>query len=116
MLRFNEKGNLFEKKVQIFGAVAADRDAILLALVRICLKSLLECARLQTFAGHGYRQLQLDLHYLALTLRPLASKDAPLDTPSFFYLRNVVVCTLQSNYLRCVDILQSVQSHAGRHT
>ncbi len=67
--------------MQIFGAVAADRDAILLALVRICLKSLLECARLQTFARHGYRQLQLDLHFLALTLRPLATKDEALVHP-----------------------------------
>jgi hypothetical protein len=68
-------GNLFEKKVQIFGAVAGDRESIMLGILKICLKSLQECVRLRTFSRNGYQQIQVDLYYVAHCLRPLAAKD-----------------------------------------
>lgn len=68
-------GSLFEKKVQIFSAVSGDRESIMLGIIKICLKSFLECVRLKTFSRPGYQQLQLDLHFLGHSLRPLASKD-----------------------------------------
>jgi hypothetical protein len=76
-------GNLFEKKVQIFGAVAGDRDSIMLGILKICLKSLQECVRLRTFSRNGYQQIQLDLYFLAHSLRPLAAKDQPYAPSSF---------------------------------
>jgi hypothetical protein len=71
-------GNLFEKKVQIFGAVAGDRESIMLGILKICLKSLQECVRLRTFSRNGYQQIQVDLYYVAHCLRPLAAKDEQL--------------------------------------
>jgi hypothetical protein len=90
-------GNLFtRKKVLIFDAISGDRESILLGILKICLKSLQECVRLKTLSRHGYQQIQLDLHFLAHSLRPLASKDEPL----FNHLLEEI---LSSAAERCVE-------------
>ena len=66
----------FSKKAHFMGSASDDPATILMGVTKICLKSLLECVRLKTFSSNGYQQLQLDLHYMALSLRPLALRNA----------------------------------------
>jgi len=89
-------GDLFEKKIQIFSPVAPDLDSILLAIIKISLKSFFEFLRLQTLSKYGYQQVQVDAEYMRRILEPYACKDKGL----FARLLEEV---LKSAADRCVD-------------
>nr|CAB3267646.1 vacuolar protein sorting-associated protein 51 homolog [Phallusia mammillata] len=59
---------LFSERVDVFGPVEFSRTSILTGVVKIALKTLLECVRLKTFSKFGLQQLQVDCHYLQLYL------------------------------------------------
>lgn len=64
---------LFQEKLRIFDEVEATRAAVLLGIIKIALKSWVECVRLVTLGRTGFHQLQLDVHYMRPALRAYAS-------------------------------------------
>lgn len=59
---------LFAEKIEIFGPVEPTKVSILTGIVKIGLKTFLECARLRTYSKYGLQQMQVDIHYLQLYL------------------------------------------------
>ncbi|XP_040575275.1 vacuolar protein sorting-associated protein 51 homolog [Lepeophtheirus salmonis] len=55
---------MFSEKVEIYSPVEFSKISILSGIVKIALKTLLECVRLRTFSRFGFQQLQVDCHYL----------------------------------------------------
>ncbi|KAK3274129.1 hypothetical protein CYMTET_17674 [Cymbomonas tetramitiformis] len=62
---------IFQEKMQIFGAVEFTQGSVLTGIVKIMLKSLVECVRLQTLGRAGCQQIQLDAHFLRGSLSVL---------------------------------------------
>ena len=59
---------MFNEKIEIFAPVEFSKVSILTGIVKIALKTLLECIRLRTFSRFGFQQIQVDSHYLHLYL------------------------------------------------
>lgn len=59
---------IFSEKVDLFSPVQFDKTSILTGVIKINLKTLLECVRLRTFNKFGLQQIQVDTHYLQLYL------------------------------------------------
>lgn len=57
---------MFNEKIEIFSPVEASKVSILTGIVKIALKTLLECTRLKTFSRFGFQQMQVDVQYLNL--------------------------------------------------
>jgi len=74
--------SLFDKKVVVFVRPPDfSPSALMASIIKIGLKTLSECIRLRTFGRNGYQQLQVDLHYLQLSLpKVLGSHQLQLDT------------------------------------
>ena len=50
---------LFSERVDIFGPVEFSRTSVITGIVKIALKTLMECVRLKTFGKYGFQQLQV---------------------------------------------------------
>lgn len=59
---------LFSDKIDIFGSVQFTKISILTGIIKLSLKTLLECVRLRTFSKYGLQQIQVDTHYLQMNL------------------------------------------------
>lgn len=59
---------LFSEKIEIFSSVEFSKVSIITGIIKICLKTLLECVRLRTFSKYGLQQIQVDAHYLQMNL------------------------------------------------
>ncbi|XP_053675451.1 vacuolar protein sorting-associated protein 51 homolog [Anopheles nili] len=59
---------LFSEKIEIFAPVEFSKVSIITGVIKICLKTLLECVRLRTFSRYGLQQIQVDAHYLQMNL------------------------------------------------
>ncbi|XP_033633554.1 vacuolar protein sorting-associated protein 51 homolog [Asterias rubens] len=59
---------LFSERIEIFSTVEFSKVSILTGIVKISLKTFLECVRLRTFGRYGLQQIQVDTHYLNLYL------------------------------------------------
>ena len=59
---------MFNERIEIFSAVDFSKVSILTGVVKIALKTLLECVRLRTFSRYGFQQIQVDCFYLHLYL------------------------------------------------
>lgn len=59
---------LFSEKVEIFAQVEFSKISILTGIIKISLKTLLECIRLKTFSKFGLQQIQVDAHFLQMNL------------------------------------------------
>ncbi|KYO33754.1 vacuolar sorting-associated protein 51-like protein [Alligator mississippiensis] len=59
---------LFSERIDIFSPVEFNKVSVLTGIVKISLKSFLECVRLRTFGRFGLQQVQVDCHYLQLYL------------------------------------------------
>jgi len=75
---------LFQEKLRIFDDVQASRTSVLVGIIKIALKSWVECVRLVTVGRTGYQQLLLDVHYMrsqlrAYTLSESAACDSLMD-------------------------------------
>jgi vacuolar protein sorting-associated protein 51 len=64
----NNIQKLFAEKIEIFSQVEFSKVSVLTGIVKITLKTLLECIRLKTFSKYGLQQIQVDCHYLQLYL------------------------------------------------
>lgn len=59
---------LFLEKIDIFTTVEFSRVSVMTGIIKIGLKTFLECVRLKTFGRFGLQQVQVDTHYLQLYL------------------------------------------------
>ncbi|XP_019865265.1 vacuolar protein sorting-associated protein 51 homolog [Aethina tumida] len=59
---------LFSERIEIFSTVDFDKVSILTGIIKISLKTFMECVRLKTFSKYGLQQIQVDTHYLQLYL------------------------------------------------
>ncbi|KAL3243497.1 hypothetical protein MRX96_020556 [Rhipicephalus microplus] len=59
---------LFSEKIDIFTTVEFSRVSVMTGIIKIGLKTFLECVRLKTFSRYGLQQVQVDTHYLQLYL------------------------------------------------
>ncbi|XP_057307111.1 vacuolar protein sorting-associated protein 51 homolog [Hydractinia symbiolongicarpus] len=59
---------LFTERIEVFTSVDFSKVSVLTGIVKIALKTLLECIRLRTFSRFGLQQIQVDTHYLSLFL------------------------------------------------
>jgi len=67
---------LFSEKIDYFAPVTASRVSVLTGIIKLGLKTLLECVRLKTFGRYGLQQMQVDCHYLQLYLWRFVSDEA----------------------------------------
>jgi hypothetical protein len=86
---------LFKQKMEIFTKVEHTQESVITTIVKLCLKSLLEFVRLQTFNRSGFQQVQLDIQFLRSTLKDIADDEAAVD----FLLDEVIVGAAE----RCLD-------------
>ncbi|KAF0293720.1 Vacuolar protein sorting-associated protein 51 [Amphibalanus amphitrite] len=59
---------LFSERIEIFAPVEFSKVSILTGIIKIALKTLLECVRLKTFSKFGLQQIQVDVYYLQVNL------------------------------------------------
>lgn len=59
---------LFSERIEIFSPVEFSKVSILTGIIKISLKTFMECVRLKTFSKYGLQQIQVDTHYLQLYL------------------------------------------------
>lgn len=64
----NNIQKLFVEKIEIFSAVNFNKMSIMTGIIKICLKTLMECVRQKTFGRYALQQVQVDCHYLDLYL------------------------------------------------
>lgn len=66
---------LFSDRIEIFSSVEFNRASILTGIIKICLKTLLECIRLKTLSKFGLQQIQVDAHYMQMNLWKFVSDE-----------------------------------------
>jgi len=93
---------LFQQKVQMFGAVEFNKLSILTGIVKICLKTFVECIRLQTFGQKGFQQIQVDAYYMRVTFKDYVNDEGLLEQ----LLDNIITSTAD----RCLDPVKLNQS------
>ncbi len=71
----NNIQKLFAEKIEIFSPVDFSKVSVLTGIVKISLKTFLECIRLKTFSRYGLQQIQVDCHYLQLYLWRFVSEE-----------------------------------------
>ncbi|KDP28255.1 hypothetical protein JCGZ_14026 [Jatropha curcas] len=86
---------LFKQKVEIFTKTEFTQESVVTTIVKLCLKSLQEFVRLQTFNRSGFQQIQLDIQFLRAPLRETVEDEAAID----FLLDEVIVGASE----RCLD-------------
>ncbi|KAF5745919.1 Vps51/Vps67 family (components of vesicular transport) protein isoform 1 [Tripterygium wilfordii] len=86
---------LFKQKVEIFTKMEYTQESVITTIVKLCLKSLQEYVRLQTFNRSGFQQIQLDIQFLRTPLKETVEDEAAVD----FLLDEVIVGTSE----RCLD-------------
>ncbi|CAH1783454.1 unnamed protein product [Owenia fusiformis] len=86
---------LFSEKIEIFTAVEFSKVSVLTGIIKISLKTFLECVRLRTFGKYGLQQIQVDTHYLQLYLWRFVSDENLVHV----LLDEIVSSTIH----RCID-------------
>lgn len=86
---------LFKQKMEIFTKVEYTQESVVTTVVKLCLKSLHEFVRLQTFNRSGLQQIQLDIQFLRVPLKEIVEDEAAID----FLLDEVIVSAAE----RCLD-------------
>ncbi|XP_057440697.1 vacuolar protein sorting-associated protein 51 homolog [Lotus japonicus] len=86
---------LFKQKVEIFTKVEYTQESVIMTIVKLCLKSLQEFVRFQTFNRSGFQQIQLDIQFLRTPIKEIVEDEAAMD----FLLDEVIVAATE----RCLD-------------
>ncbi|KAI0211198.1 Vacuolar protein sorting-associated protein 51-like [Lamellibrachia satsuma] len=86
---------LFSERIEIFSTVEFSKVSVLTGIIKISLKTFLECVRLRTFGRYGLQQIQVDAHYLQLYLWRFVSDENLVH----FLLDEIVGSALH----RCLD-------------
>uniref|UniRef100_A0A4W3HK37 Vacuolar protein sorting-associated protein 51 homolog n=1 Tax=Callorhinchus milii TaxID=7868 RepID=A0A4W3HK37_CALMI len=93
---------LFSERIDIFSPVEFNKVSVLTGIIKISLKTFLECVRLRTFGRYGLQQIQVDCHYLQLYLWHFVS-----DENLVHFLLDEIV---GSSAHRCIDPVTMEQS------
>ncbi|KAK1644223.1 hypothetical protein QYE76_062109 [Lolium multiflorum] len=91
----NHLAKLFEQKMEIFTKVEYTQESVISAVLKLCLKSLQEFVRLQTFNRSGFQQIQLDMEFLKNSLKEFIDDEAAIS----FLLKEVN----NAAHERCLD-------------
>ncbi|KAF9612642.1 hypothetical protein IFM89_003084 [Coptis chinensis] len=91
----NHLAKLFEQKMEIFTKIEYTQESVISTIVKLCLKSMQEFVRLQTFNRSGFQQIQLDIQFLRTPLKEIAEDEAAID----FLLDEVIITCAE----RCLD-------------
>ncbi|KAG8062512.1 hypothetical protein GUJ93_ZPchr0003g18572 [Zizania palustris] len=91
----NHLAKLFEQKMEIFTKVEYTQESVISAVLKLCLKSLQEFVRLQTFNRSGFQQIQLDMEFLKSSLKEFVDDEAAIS----FLLKEVN----NAAHERCLD-------------
>ena len=86
---------LFAKKLALDEGVKFEVESVMLAVLRVALKTLCEVVRTQTFSKYGFQQLQVDAAFLSAAIAVFVKETKVLDA----MLDEVV----SSAHERCVD-------------
>ncbi|XP_060593250.1 vacuolar protein sorting-associated protein 51 homolog [Ruditapes philippinarum] len=86
---------LFSEKIEIFSAVEFSKVSVLTGIIKISLKTFMECVRLRIFGRYGLQQIQVDTYYLQLYLWRFVSDENLVQV-----LLDEIVC---STVHRCLD-------------
>ncbi|KAH3744827.1 vacuolar protein sorting-associated protein 51 [Pelomyxa schiedti] len=87
--------SFFGHKMDMFARVDYNRDAVMVSISRIGMKTMCECIRLSSFGRCGYQQVQVDVAYLQAGLSQLLNTKS--DVNIFFAEAEV------SAQRRCID-------------
>lgn len=71
----NNLKRMFTEKIEIFQPVTLQRRTIMLGVIKIILRTMVECVRLQTFNKNGLQQIQIDAKYLQHELTRFVSDE-----------------------------------------
>ncbi|KAG5843448.1 hypothetical protein ANANG_G00151050 [Anguilla anguilla] len=93
---------LFSERIDIFSPVEFNKVSVLTGIIKISLKTFLECVRLRTFGRYGLQQIQVDCHYLQMYLWRFVS-----DENLVHFLLDEIVCSAAH---RCLDPAPMEQS------
>lgn len=93
---------LFSERIDIFSPVEFNKVSVLTGIIKISLKTFLECVRLRSFGRYGLQQIQVDCQYLQLYLWRFASDENLVH----FLLDEIVGSTAH----RCLDPVTMEQS------
>ncbi|XP_069501046.1 vacuolar protein sorting-associated protein 51 homolog isoform X2 [Ambystoma mexicanum] len=93
---------LFSERIDIFSPVEFNKVSVLTGIIKISLKTFLECVRLRTFGRYGLQQIQVDCYYLQLYLWRFVSDENLVH----FLLDEIVASTAH----RCLDLVPMEQS------
>ncbi|XP_068600930.1 vacuolar protein sorting-associated protein 51 homolog [Brachionichthys hirsutus] len=93
---------LFSERIDIFSSVEFNKVSVLTGIIKISLKTFLECVRLRTFGRYGLQQIQVDCHYLQMYLWRFVS-----DENLVHFLLDEIV---GSSAHRCLDPVPMEQS------
>jgi len=55
------------------------QESVVMTIVKLCLKSLQEYVRIQTFNRSGFQQIQLDIQFLRTPLKEIVEDEAAMD-------------------------------------
>lgn len=55
------------------------QESVVATIVKLCLKSLQEFVRLQTFNRSGFQQIQLDIQFLRTPVKEIVEDEAVID-------------------------------------
>ena len=66
---------LFSERIEVFTPVDFTRLSVLTGIIKISLKTLIECSRQSTFSRHGLQQMQVDSFYLQMFLWKFVSDE-----------------------------------------
>lgn len=91
----NHLAKLFEQKMEIFTKVEYTQESVISTALKLCLKSLQEFVRLQTFNRSGFQQIQLDMEFLKSSLKEFIDDEAAIS----FLLKEVN----NAAHERCLD-------------
>ncbi|KAL4231802.1 Vacuolar protein sorting-associated protein 51 [Mactra antiquata] len=86
---------LFSEKIEIFSTVEFSKVSVLTGIIKISLKTFMECVRLRIFGRYGLQQIQVDTYYLQLYLWRFVSDENLVQV-----LLDEIVC---STVHRCLD-------------
>uniref|UniRef100_A0A674APQ3 Vacuolar protein sorting-associated protein 51 homolog n=1 Tax=Salmo trutta TaxID=8032 RepID=A0A674APQ3_SALTR len=93
---------LFSERIDIFSLVEFNKVSVLTGIIKISLKTFLECVRLRTFGRYGLQQIQVDCNYLQMYLWRFVSDENLVH----FLLDEIVGSTAH----RCLDPTPMEQS------
>ncbi|KPM08825.1 Exocyst complex component Sec5-like protein [Sarcoptes scabiei] len=86
---------IFNDKIEIFGSVEFSKLSVATGIIKISLKTLIECVRLCTFSRYGFQQIQVDSYYLQTKLWRFISDEK--------IILNLIDEVISSSKKRCLD-------------